>query len=68
MKRKPKDIERQLIDAIRGSGLSRGAVSRLTGVDLAAVSRLLAGKRSITLRSAAKVARALGLELRKVED
>jgi len=71
MKTKSKDIEKQLIEAIRAAirgGMSMNEVAQAGGVDHAALSRLLNGKRSLSLPSAAKLARVLGLELRKVEE
>ena len=67
MKHKPKDIEKQLIQAIRESGLSINGLANLSGVDRAMISRLMSGQRSLTLPSAAKLAKVLGLELHKVE-
>lgn len=68
MKRKPKDIENQLIEAIRKSEMSTYAICKQSGVDPAALSRFLSGERSLTLPSAAKVVQVLRLELRKMEE
>jgi len=67
MTRKPKDIEKQLIEAIKASGMTPCTIARLAGIDRASLSRLLAGGRSLTLPTAAAVAKVLGLELRRVE-
>jgi transcriptional regulator with XRE-family HTH domain len=68
MKQKSKDIEAQLIDAIRKCGMTFYELAEVSGVDRAALSRLLSGERSLTLKSAAKVAKVLKLELHRVED
>jgi len=61
------DIENQLIRAIRESDMTPCRIAKLAGVNRAALCRLLSAKRSLTLPSAAKLCRVLGLELRKVE-
>ncbi len=58
------DIERQLFDAIVSAGLSPSEIARRAGVVKSQLSLFLNGKRSLTLTSAAKIARVLGLELR----
>jgi transcriptional regulator with XRE-family HTH domain len=50
--------------AILESGLSRYAISVKSGVDQAALSRFLAGKRSLSLDSVDKLVDVLGLEVR----
>lgn len=67
MKQKSKDIETQMIQAINDSGRSLNSLSIESGINRAMISRLLNGKRTITLSSAAKLAKVLGLELRPVE-
>ena len=59
-----KDIERQLKDATHRSELNMLALSKRSGVPYSAVHGFVTGDRAITLRSAAKLARVLGLELR----
>ena len=59
-----KDIEEQLRQAILQSDLSRYRLSKLTGVDHAVLSNFVNQKRSLTMTTAAKLAKALGLELR----
>ena len=56
-------ILEQLKRAIRDSGKSRYAISKLCGVQQSALSRLMSGKRSLSMEAAEKVADALGLEL-----
>ena len=67
MGKQPKDIETQLLRAIRQSDLSRYRLAKMSGVSQAALSLFVNGKRSLTLASAAKLAKALGLELTSVE-
>jgi plasmid maintenance system antidote protein VapI len=55
------DMLRQVI---RDSGVSQEEVGRRTGIPAPVVSRLLSGKRDLTLRTADKLAVYLGLELR----
>jgi transcriptional regulator with XRE-family HTH domain len=50
--------------AIAESGLSRYAVSVRSGVDQAALSRFMAGKRGLSLDSVDKLVDVLGLEVR----
>ena len=64
MAKKTKDIEEQLRQAILKSEFSRYRLSRLTGVDDAVLCNFVNRKRSITMTTAAKLAKALDLELR----
>lgn len=57
------DIERQLRDAAKRSGLSIKRLSDESGVPYSAMHGFMVNDRGITLRSAAKLARVLGLEL-----
>jgi len=59
-----KDIEQKLREAIIKSKMSRYKISQLSGVGEAQLSLFVNGKRTLTLTSAAKVAKALGLELK----
>ena len=61
---KQTDIEEQLRQVILKGGLSRYRLSQLTGVDKAVLSNFVDRKRSITMTTAAKLAKALELELR----
>jgi len=58
-----KDIEQKLREAIVKSKMSRYKISQLSGVGEAQLSLFVNGKRTLTLTSAAKVAKVLGLEL-----
>jgi len=58
-----KDIEVQLREAIVGSEMSCYEIAKRTGMANSQLSLFINGHRSLTLTSAAKVARALGLEL-----
>ena len=64
MGKKKTDIEEQLRQAILQSGISRYRLSQLTGVANAVLSNFVNGHRSLTLTTAAKLAKALNLELR----
>ena len=59
-----KDIELQLRQAIIDSELSRYRLSQMTGVPESVLCTFVNGKRSITMTTAAKLAKALGLELK----
>ena len=61
-----KDIEMQLREAIQGSGMSCYEIAKRAGVTNSQLSLFINGRRSLTLTSAAKIARVLGLELRPV--
>lgn len=61
------DIEERMRQAILQCGMSRAELSRRCGVAEAVLSFFVNGHRTLTLRTAAKVARALGLELRPVK-
>ena len=58
-----KDIEQQLKDAARNSGLSIYALAKQTGVPYSAVHGFVKGNRRISLRNGARLARVLGLKL-----
>ena len=62
-----KDIEVQLCEAIVSSGMSQYEMSKRSGVTKSQLSLFVNGQRSLTLTSAAKIARVLGLELRPAE-
>jgi transcriptional regulator with XRE-family HTH domain len=53
----------QLIDAIRDSGQSLNQLSKVSGVDSGRLSRFVRGERNISFEAAARVCRALNLEL-----
>ena len=63
---KAKGIESQLRQAIQEAPISRNQLSIKSGVDPAQLCYFVQGKRTLTLRSAEKIAEALGLELRPV--
>lgn len=64
MAKKGNDIEEQLRQAIINSGITRYRLSKLTGVDDAILCNFVNRKRSLTMTTAAKLAKALGLGLR----
>lgn len=64
---KNKGLEAQLREAIESSGISRNQLSQLSGVDPAQLSYFVHGQRSLTLKSAEKIATVLGLELRPIK-
>ncbi len=55
----------ELRRAIRESGLSFNALATDTGVDKTIVGRFMAQKRTMTVETAGKLAKALGLRLVK---
>ena len=63
-----KDIEVQLREAILGSGMSCYEIAKRAGVTNSQLSLFINHQRSLTLTSAAKIARVLGLELRPVQN
>lgn len=67
--RRESGIAKQLKKALVNSGMSRGEIVRKSRRKLskAQLSYFITGKRSLTLPSAAILARILGLELRPVE-
>ena len=58
------NLEQQLRSAVKDSGLTIYRLAKDSGVSQPVLSRFLNGKRGITLATAAKLANALGLELR----
>jgi plasmid maintenance system antidote protein VapI len=58
------DMAAEIKRAIRASGLSGHGLARLAGVPQPVISLFLAGKRSIIIDTASRLAGALGLELR----
>ena len=58
------DLETQLRDAARRSGMSMKAISDETGIPYAAVHGFVARDRSILLSTASKLCKLFGLELR----
>jgi plasmid maintenance system antidote protein VapI len=64
--RQPVAIDQQLRQAILDSGLSAYRLQRTAGVATPVITRFLAGQRDLHLKTAAKLARALGLELRPI--
>ena len=61
---KHKDIETQLRKAIEDSEMSRYRISQVSGISEASLSLFVNYKRTLTLESAAKVAKVLKLELK----
>ena len=65
MKKHPPDIEEQLKKAILESkNMTRYRLSKLTDVSETVLSLFVNNKRSITMTTAAKIAKALDLELK----
>ena len=58
------DLETQLREAIEASKLNQPQLAELSKVNQGQISRFLSGDRNLTLKSAAKIANALNLELR----
>ena len=57
-----------IIQAIDGSGKSVRAVALNAGISQPQLSRFVKGERDLLLDAADKVAKSLGLELRKIDD
>ena len=64
MEKKIKGLESQLRQAILESGMNRNQISKESDVDRAQLCYFVQGKRTLTLKSAEKIAEVLGLELR----
>jgi transcriptional regulator with XRE-family HTH domain len=64
VKTRHENIEQRLRRAVLESGLSRYQIARISGVSEAQLSFFVNRKRTLTLPVAAKLAEALGLELR----
>lgn len=62
---KKTEWEKILRDAIRESGLSLCGIARQTGITDAQLSRFMRGERGLTFTTAEKVAKVVGLELKK---
>ena len=60
----PPNIEAQLRDAIQNSGITRYALAKLSGVTEGVLCQFVTNKRTVTMRTAAKLAVVLSLELR----
>ena len=58
------DLETQLKEAIEASGMNQPQLSELSGVNQGQISRFMSGERSLTLKSASKIAKELKLELK----
>lgn len=61
------DLEATLRQAVIESGMTRYAVAKGAGLDVAQLLRFVSGERSLTLPAASMLAAFLGLELRPVE-
>lgn len=61
-------ISEQVRKAIEKSGLSHYEVCKRAGVDQAAMSRFMAGKRGLSLSTVDRLAEALDLELKKRKE
>ena len=64
MRTKPKSIEEQLRQAILSCGISRYRLAKVANVSEAVLSLFVNRRRSLNLGTAAKLAKALNLELR----
>ena len=58
------DLEEQFRRAIKDSGISLYRLAKLTGVSHGVMSNFINGHRSLTLKTAAKLAPALRVELK----
>ena len=57
-------IEKQLIEAMKASGLTLTRLAEIANVSEGMLSRFVNGKRGVTLTTASKLCEVLGLELR----
>ena len=64
MAKRARDIEQQLRQTILKADITRYRLSQQTGVSEGVLSNFVNGRRSLTMTTAAKLAKALGLELR----
>ena len=64
MVRKQADIETQLRQALSESPLSLNQLSARCGIDVGILSRFVRAERTMTLPTAARLAKVLGLELK----
>jgi transcriptional regulator with XRE-family HTH domain len=62
-----KDIEKQLKQAIKKSKMSRYRIAKESGLTESQLSYFINGHRTLTLLAAAKLAKALGLELKPIK-
>jgi len=60
-----KTLEEELRDAMLASGMTNREIGRLSDVDNGLIGRFVTGKRTLTLPTAGRIVRALGLELTK---
>jgi len=60
------DIEQQMKRAIAAASVSRYALAKQSAVSEGVISNFMSGRRTITLETAAKLAVALGLELKPI--
>ncbi len=65
---KRKGLEKQFREAIQKSGYTQNHLSKLAGVDRAQINRFIKGQRSLTLKSAEKIARVLNIEFKTIEQ
>ena len=56
-------ITERIQEAIRSGGMSRYAISKVTGIDQGLLCRFLKGQSSLSFETADKVLDALGLEI-----
>lgn len=58
------NLTESLKSAIKNCGLSNYRIAKMTGIDANILGRFLKGQRGICLSTAAKIAEAIGVELR----
>ena len=66
--KKCKDIEQQLKSAVLESDMTRYRIAKLSGLSEAQLSYFVNNKRSLTLPAAAKLVKALELELKPIKN
>ena len=67
MAKKKDDFEEQMKKAIDAYGISRYQLSKESGVSESQLSLFMSGQRSLTLKSAGKIAEVIGLEIRSTK-
>ncbi len=68
MAKRKADFEEQFRNAIRTCGMSRYKLAQLTGVSDGVLSNFVNGRRSLTLKTAAKLAKVLKLQVWTMDE
>jgi len=68
MAKRQRTIVDQLKDAVRNSGKTHYRIAKEAGITPEMIDRFMSGSRDLRLRTAAKIAQALGLELKSMDQ